>query len=79
MNLFACKLIRALKMMWSVWMRAYDIYASYPARSLSSLQYNCAQNLGFNRLIARYKKHELKKKLLNLDSLNKKLCEAQVV
>ena len=62
--------------MWSVWMRAYNIYASYPARSLSSLQYNCAQNLGCNKTIVWYKKRELKRKLLNLDSLNKKLCGA---
>ena len=60
-------------------MRANNIYASYPVRFLSSLQYNCAQNLGYNKTIAQYKKHELKKKLLNLDSLNKKLCAAQVV
>ena len=79
MNLFACTLISDQRMMLSVWMRAYNIYASYPARSLSSLQYNCAQNLGCNKTIARYKKHGLKKKLLNLDSLNKKLCAAQVV
>ena len=57
----------------------YNNNASYPALSLSSLQYNCAQNLGCNKTIARYKKHELKKKPLNLDSLNKKLCAAQVV
>ena len=60
-------------------MRAYNNNVSYPVRSLSSLQYNCAQNLGCNKTIARYKKHGLKKKLLNLDSLNKKLCAAQVV